>query len=59
VTQEAVIVQPASQQAIAANALLIQRAIVIDNANRQANVLATGVAFVAVPASKTGHWHYK
>lgn len=55
-TQEAIIIQPASQQAIATNALLIQCAIVVDSTNRQANVLATSVAFVAIPASETGHW---
>lgn len=51
VAQEAVVVQSAGQQAVAANALLVQRAFVVDGADRQTNVLATGVAVVAVPAS--------
>lgn len=55
--QEAVVVQPAGQQAIAADALLVQRALVVERANRQADVLATGVAFVTIPTAQTGHWH--
>lgn len=57
VAQETIVVQPAGQQAVAADTLLIQRAIIVHRADRQANVLATGVAAVAVLASQAGYWH--
>jgi len=51
VAQEAIVVQPAGQQAISANALFVQRALIVHGADWQANVLAAGVAVVAVSAS--------
>lgn len=50
-TEETVVVQTAGQQTIVANALFVQRAVIVHGADRQANVLAAGVAVVAVLAS--------
>lgn len=57
VTQEAIVVQAAGQQAIAADAFLVQCTLVINGATRQANVLAASMASDAVFAFQTGHWY--
>jgi len=49
--QETIVVQSTGQQAIAANALLVQRAFIVHGADWQANILVAGIAVVAVPAS--------
>lgn len=55
-TQETVIVQSAGQQAIAVDALFIQRAFIVDGTDRQTDILTTGIASATVTASETGHW---
>lgn len=55
VAQETVVVQPAGEQAIVADAFLVERTFIIGNAYRQTHVIAAGIAFVAIVAVSAGH----
>lgn len=57
VTQETIVVESAGEQAVAVDALLVERALVVGGANRETDVVAASVAFVAVVGVSARHWH--
>lgn len=55
--QETVVVQSAGEQTVSTNAFLVERALVVAGADRQAHVVAARVPVIAVVGVSAGHWH--
>lgn len=59
VTQETVVVEPASEKAISLDAFFVEGALVVASADWKTHVVATSVAIVTVVGVSAGHGYWK